>query len=69
MELKPEMFKKLIPLPLTVLTTVDASGITNAAPYGCVMPVLRPLDLIAIASALRVTHFVIYEKQGSLWLM
>jgi flavin reductase (DIM6/NTAB) family NADH-FMN oxidoreductase RutF len=52
MELKPEMFKKMIPLPLTVLTTVDASGIANAAPYGCVMPILRPLDLISIASAL-----------------
>jgi flavin reductase (DIM6/NTAB) family NADH-FMN oxidoreductase RutF len=52
MELKPEMFKKMIPLPLTVLTTVDATGIANAAPYSCVMPILRPLDLVAIASAL-----------------
>jgi flavin reductase (DIM6/NTAB) family NADH-FMN oxidoreductase RutF len=52
MELKPEMFKKLIPLPVTVITTVDKNGTANAAPYGCVMPILRPLDLIAIASAL-----------------
>ena len=52
MELKPEMFKKLIPLPITVITTVDKNRIANAAPYGCVMPILRPLDLVAIASAL-----------------
>lgn len=52
MELKPDAFKKLLPLPVTVITTIDAKGIVNAAPYGCVMPILRPLDLIAIASAL-----------------
>lgn len=52
MELKPEMFKKMLPLPVTVITTVDSSGIANAAPYSCVMPILRSLDLIAIASAL-----------------
>ncbi len=38
-------------MPLTVITTVDERGLPNAAPYGCVMPVLRPLDLIALASA------------------
>jgi flavin reductase (DIM6/NTAB) family NADH-FMN oxidoreductase RutF len=52
MELKPQMFKKLLPLPVTVITTVDSEGRVNAAPYGCVMPILRPLELIAIASAL-----------------
>jgi flavin reductase (DIM6/NTAB) family NADH-FMN oxidoreductase RutF len=52
MELKAETFKKILPLPVTVITTVNASGIANAAPYSCVMPILRPLDLIAIASAL-----------------
>ncbi len=52
MELQPEMFKKILPLPVTVITTIDSNGIVNAAPYGCVMPILRPLDLIAIASAL-----------------
>jgi flavin reductase (DIM6/NTAB) family NADH-FMN oxidoreductase RutF len=51
MELKPEMFKKMLPLPVTVITTLDANGIVNAAPYGCVMPILRLNDLIAIASA------------------
>lgn len=52
MELPPERFKQILPLPVTVITTVDAAGVANAAPYGCVMPVLGPLDLIAVASAL-----------------
>jgi flavin reductase (DIM6/NTAB) family NADH-FMN oxidoreductase RutF len=52
MELAPEMFKRFLPLPVTVITTVDMEGVPNAAPYSCVMPILRPLPLIAIASAL-----------------
>ena len=52
MQLRPDQFKLMLPLPVTVISTVDAAGINNAAPYGCVMPILRPLDLIAIASAL-----------------
>lgn len=52
MELAPEMFKRFLPLPVTVITTMDGNGIPNAAPYSCVMPILRPLPLIAIASAL-----------------
>ncbi len=52
MELRPDQFKLMLPLPVTVITTLDVEGIVNAAPYGCVMPILRPLDLIAIASAL-----------------
>jgi flavin reductase (DIM6/NTAB) family NADH-FMN oxidoreductase RutF len=52
MELAPEMFKRFLPLPVTVITTIDLKGIPNAAPYSCVMPILRPLPLIAIASAL-----------------
>ena len=51
MELKPDKFKKFLPLPLTLITTIDQKGIPNAAPYSCVMPILRPLDLIALASA------------------
>ncbi len=50
MELKPEKFKKLMPLPVTLISTCDNDGVANAAPYSCVMPVLRPLDLIAFAS-------------------
>lgn len=52
MEIRSDTFKKLLPLPVTVITTIDKNGIANAAPYSCVMPILRPLDLIAIASAL-----------------
>lgn len=52
MELAPEMFKRFLPLPVTVITTLDGKGIANAAPYSCVMPILRPLPLVAIASAL-----------------
>lgn len=52
MELAPELFKRFFPLPVTVITTVDGRGTPNAAPYSCVMPILRPLPLIAIASAL-----------------
>jgi flavin reductase (DIM6/NTAB) family NADH-FMN oxidoreductase RutF len=52
MELEPKKFKKIFPLPVTLITTCDSEGRINAAPYSCVMPVLRPLDLIAFASAL-----------------
>lgn len=52
MELAPEKFKLFFPLPVTLITTVDEHGIHNGAPYGCVMPILRPLNLIAVASAL-----------------
>ena len=50
MELKPERFKNMLPLPVTLITTINTQGVPNAAPYSCVMPVLRPLDLIAFAS-------------------
>jgi flavin reductase (DIM6/NTAB) family NADH-FMN oxidoreductase RutF len=52
MKLRPDQFKFMLPLPVTVITTIDSARVVNAAPYGCVMPILRPLDLIAIASAL-----------------
>ena len=52
MEIEPDRFKIFFPLPVTLITTVDANGVHNGAPYGCVMPILRPLNLIAIASAL-----------------
>lgn len=52
MELRPDQFKRMLPVPVSVITTVDLRGTANAAPYGCLMPVLRPLDIIAVASAL-----------------
>jgi flavin reductase (DIM6/NTAB) family NADH-FMN oxidoreductase RutF len=52
MELPPDRFKRFLPLPVTLITTIDTEKIANAAPYSCVMPILRPLELIALASAL-----------------
>ncbi len=52
MELKRAQFKMFFPIPVTLITTVNAQGSGNGAPYSCVMPVLGPLDLISIASAL-----------------
>ena len=40
-----------MPLPVTFISTLSAEGVRNIAPYSCVMPVLRPLDLICLASA------------------
>lgn len=51
MELRTDQFKRMLSMPVTVITTIDREGVANAAPYGCVMPILRPLELIAIASA------------------
>ncbi|ADL12324.1 flavin reductase family protein [Acetohalobium arabaticum] len=52
MELEPDELQEVLPLPMTVITTTNSEGIDNAAPYGCVMPILRPLNLVALASAL-----------------
>jgi len=46
-----EGFKRVMPVPVCLITTVDAGGRVNAAPYSCVTPILRPLDLVAVASA------------------
>jgi len=53
MILKPFMREGLFPLPVTFISTVSATGVRNIAPYSCIMPVLRPLDLICLASAFR----------------
>lgn len=48
-----ENFKResIMPLPVMFISTISKSGIRNIAPYSCVMTILRPLDLICIASA------------------
>ena len=51
MLLKPFMREGLMPLPVTFISTISRDGIRNIAPWSCVMPVLRPLDLICTASA------------------
>ena len=48
---KPVMREAFIPLPVTFISTISRDGIRNIAPYSCIMPVLRPLDLICLASA------------------
>lgn len=51
MLLQPFKREGVMPLPVTFITTVSRDGIRNIAPWSCVMPVLRPLDLILVASA------------------
>jgi flavin reductase (DIM6/NTAB) family NADH-FMN oxidoreductase RutF len=48
---KPFMREGFMPLPVAFISTVSINGIRNIAPYSCIMPVLRPLDLICLASA------------------
>ena len=48
---KPFMREGFMPLPVTFISTISKDGIRNIAPYSCIMPVLRPLDLICVASA------------------
>ena len=50
---KPFMREGFMPLPVTFISTISPEGIRNIAPWSCVMPVLRPLDLILAASAPR----------------
>lgn len=51
MILKPFMREGVMPLPVTFISTISRDGVRNIAPWSCVMPVLRPLDLILAASA------------------
>jgi flavin reductase (DIM6/NTAB) family NADH-FMN oxidoreductase RutF len=48
---KPFLRESFMPLPVAFISTVSRDGIRNIAPYSCIMPVLRPLDLICLASA------------------
>ncbi|AXV37609.1 MAG: hypothetical protein CIT01_05060 [Methanobacterium sp. BRmetb2] len=43
--------ESLIPLPVAFISTISEDGIRNIAPYSCVMPILRPFDLVCVASA------------------
>lgn len=53
MLLKPFMREGIMPLPVSFISTIGIDGVRNIAPYSCIMPVLRPLDLICFASAER----------------
>jgi flavin reductase (DIM6/NTAB) family NADH-FMN oxidoreductase RutF len=48
---KPFMREGFMPLPVALVSSISKEGIRNIAPYSCIMPVLRPLDLICLASA------------------
>ncbi|NQE04626.1 hypothetical protein C5S32_02035 [ANME-1 cluster archaeon GoMg1] len=50
MILEPNKREQVIPMPVVLISTVSKEGIRNIAPYANVMPVLRPWNLIAIAS-------------------
>jgi len=53
MILAPEKRSQVLPLPVVLISTISNDGIRNAAPWSCVMPILRPLDLVIIASWLK----------------
>jgi flavin reductase (DIM6/NTAB) family NADH-FMN oxidoreductase RutF len=53
MILEPDKRNQVLPLPVVLISTVSKGGIRNAAPWSCVMPILRPLDLVIIASWLK----------------
>jgi flavin reductase (DIM6/NTAB) family NADH-FMN oxidoreductase RutF len=50
---KPFMREGFMPLPVAFISSISKDGVPNIAPYSCIMPVLRPLDLICLASAFR----------------
>ena len=50
---KPFMREGFMPLPVAFISSISKNGVRNIAPYSCIMPVLRPLDLICLASAFR----------------
>jgi len=53
MILKPSMRGQVLPMPVVLISTASKDGVRNAAPWGCIMPILRPTDEIAIASWLK----------------
>ena len=50
---KPFMREGFMPLPVAFISSISKDGVRNIAPYSCIMPVLRPLDLICLASAFK----------------
>lgn len=48
---KPFMREGFMPLPVAFISSISKHEVRNIAPYSCIMPVLRPLDLVSVASA------------------
>ncbi len=61
---KPFMREGFMPLPVAFISSISKNGIRNIAPYSCIMPVLRPLDLICLASAKRRDTLVNIRETG-----
>jgi flavin reductase (DIM6/NTAB) family NADH-FMN oxidoreductase RutF len=53
MILEPGKRNQVLPLPIVLISTISKDGIRNAAPWSCFMPILRPLDLVILASWLK----------------
>jgi flavin reductase (DIM6/NTAB) family NADH-FMN oxidoreductase RutF len=53
MILKPSQRNQIFPLPVVLISTLSEDGVRNAAPWSCVIPILRPLDEILLASWLQ----------------
>ncbi|MEJ2716689.1 MAG: flavin reductase family protein, partial [Deltaproteobacteria bacterium] len=53
MIVKPFKREAYLPLPVSLISTLSAGGVRNIAPYSCLMPILRPLDLVCLGSALK----------------
>lgn len=53
MELQPFRREGVLPLPVVLVSTISQEGILNAAPWGNITPILRPLDEILLASWLK----------------
>ncbi|RLG30989.1 flavin reductase family protein, partial [Methanosarcinales archaeon] len=53
MILSPNERGQFLPVPVVLISTIDKGGNRNIAPYTNVIPILRPLDSVAIASWLR----------------
>nr|WP_243686855.1 flavin reductase [Methanobacterium formicicum] len=51
MQIKNFKRESIIPLPVTFISTLSPDGVKNVAPYSCIMPILRPFDLICVATA------------------
>lgn len=53
MILSPNQREQVLPLPVALVSTVDAAGVRNVAPWSNVTPILRPLDELLLASWLK----------------
>jgi flavin reductase (DIM6/NTAB) family NADH-FMN oxidoreductase RutF len=50
MELQPHAREQVLPLPVVLISTQSKDGIRNIAPYSNFTPILRPLNLVLLAS-------------------